>query len=82
MVVLRFAWVFVAYQCFAYAIFSEFIQADSGEFEPETGPVSASYAVCLTGVAQVTRHTFKFGAAFSGPPVDNTVGKLPQARVV
>ena len=58
MVVLRFAWVFEAYQCFAYAIVSELIQAVSGEFDLERGPVSAGYAVRLTGVAQVTRHIY------------------------
>ena len=53
----RFGWVCKAYPCPANVIFPqlELIQTLSREFE--RGPVSVSYTVLLTGVAQATGHT-------------------------
>ena len=58
-----FDWVCEAYPCPTNAIFPqlELIQTLSREFE--RGPVSVSYTVRLTGVAQATGHTYNLGEA-------------------
>ena len=68
-----FRWVCEAYPCPANAIFPqlELIQTLSREFEK--GPVSVSYTVLLTGVAQATGHTYNLGEAFFCSPVHVTV---------
>ena len=68
-----FGWVCEAYPCPASAIFPqlELIQTLSREFE--RGPVSVSYTLLLTGVAQATGHTYNLGEAFFGRPVHVTV---------
>ena len=73
-----FGWVCEAYPCLqaANAIFPqlELIHTLSREFE--MGPVSVSYTVLLTGVAQATGHTYNFGELFFRRPVHVTVEEL------
>ena len=74
-----FGWVCEAYQCpqAANAIFPqlELIHTLSAR-EFEKSPVSVSYTVLLTGVAQATGHTYNFGELFFRRPVHVTVEEL------
>ena len=71
-----FGWVCEAYPYPDNAIFPqlELIQTLSREFE--RGPVSVSDTVLLTGVAQVTGHTYNLVEPFFGHPVHFTVEEL------